>query len=274
MGLHPPGSIYAGGVNFKPVFAAGIIGATHKGRSAHIGNVLHGLAGRQTVGNFDNRTLGVAIQKQITFGVYHHRAANFVRPVVVMGNAAQASFDSAQDNRNVFVGFAAALAVDNGGAVGALAANVTGGVGIIAANFSIRGVAVDHGIHVSRRHTPKQIGLTQYLERFGTLPIGLGNDADAKALGFEHAPDNCHAKTGMVHIRVACHQNNIAAVPAQLVHLCAAHWEKGRRSKTRGPIFAVTPKRLGSTREKRDVNRGVHEKSSNLGESVILRFHT
>ena len=155
MGFDPPGSIYAGGVNFKPVFATGIIGATHKGRSAHIGNVLHGLAGRQTVGNFDNRTLGVAIQKQITFGVYHHRAANFVRPVVVMGNAAQASFNSAQDNRNVFVGFAAALAVDNGGAVGALAADVTRGVGIIAANFSIRGIAVDHGIHVPRRHSPE-----------------------------------------------------------------------------------------------------------------------
>ena len=76
-----------------------------------------------------------------------------------MGNAAQASFDSAQDNRHVFEGLAAALAVNNGGAVGALAADIAGGISVIAANFSISGIAVDHGVHVPRRHTPKQIGL-------------------------------------------------------------------------------------------------------------------
>ena len=46
MGFDPSGGVYAGGVNLKPVFAAGIIRTTHKGRAAHIGDILHWLSGR------------------------------------------------------------------------------------------------------------------------------------------------------------------------------------------------------------------------------------
>ena len=56
------------------------------------------------------------------------------------------------------------------------------GVGVVGADFAVRRVAVDHGIHVARGHAPKQVGPAQRLERLGALPVGLGNDAHAKAL--------------------------------------------------------------------------------------------
>jgi len=76
-----------------------------------------------------------------------------------MRNAAQRAFDATQHNRHVVVGFFATLAVHQRGAVGAFATDVSGSVGIVTANFSVRGVAVDHRIHIAGGHAKKQVRL-------------------------------------------------------------------------------------------------------------------
>ena len=247
--------VHAGGVDLKPAF--GVI-PLHKGRAAHVGDLCDRLFGGQAVGDFDNRALGVAVQQQVALGVHHDGAAHFVAPVVVMRDAAQRAFDAAQNDGHVVLRFAAALAVDNGGAVGALAADVAGGVGVVAADFAVRRVAVDHGVHVARRHAPEQIGFAQRLERLGALPVGLGDDADAKTLVFQHAANHRHAKAGVVDIGVAGDQNDVAAVPAQRGHFGAAHRQKFGRAKAGRPVLSVTGQRLGGAREEGDVDWGVH----------------
>ena len=258
VGFHPAGFVHAGGVDLKPVFARGVVSAAHKGRAAHIGDLFDRLTGGQAVGNFNQGTLGIAVKQQIALGVHHDGTAYFVAPVVVMRNASQAAFNATQNQGHIFVGFPATLAVDNGSAVGPFAAYIAWGVGIVGADLAVSRVAVDHGIHVAGGHTPKQIGFAQHLERFGALPVGLGDDAHPKALGFQHAPNHRHAKAGVVHVGIACDQNNVAAVPAQFVHLGAAHGQNGRRAKAGRPVLAVAGQRLGSARKKGDVNRGVH----------------
>ena len=47
------------------------------------------------------------------------------------------------------VGFAGPLGVDDHGAVGTLAGHAAGRVGVVGANLPVRGVAVDHGVHVA-----------------------------------------------------------------------------------------------------------------------------
>ena len=166
-----------------------------------------------------------------------------------MRDAPQRALDATEHQRYVLERFATTLAVDNGRAVGPLATHVTRRVGIVAANLAVCRVAVDHGVHVARRHAPKQIGLTQHLEGFGALPVRLRNDADPKALRFKHAPNHCHAETRVVHISVTRDQNNIAAVPSQLVHLGAAHRQKPGSTKARGPVLAVAVQGFGAARE-------------------------
>jgi hypothetical protein len=55
----------------------------------------------------------------------------------------------------------------NGG--GQLAAHIAGGVGVVAADFAVSRLAVNHAVHVARRHAPKQIRLAQRLERLCAL---------------------------------------------------------------------------------------------------------
>ena len=170
-----------------------------------------------------------------------------------MSDAPQRAFNPAQDDGHFLVGFAAALRIHQRGAVRPLAADVACGVSVIRADLAVRRVAVDHRIHVAGGHTEKQIGLAQNSKRVSGLPVGLGNDADTKALRLEHAADDSHAKARMVHIRVARDDDDVAAVPAQRLHFLTAGRQKLGRAKTRRPVLAVTGQRLGGAREKGDV---------------------
>ncbi len=255
VGLDLTGLVDSGGIHLEPALFRR---AAEKRGAAHIGDVLNWLPRSDAVGHFDQRTFGIAIEQDVALAVHHDGAAHLVAPVVVVGNAPQRAFDTAQNNGHILVGFTAALAVDDGRAVGALATHVARGVGVVGADLAVSRITVDHRVHVARRHTPKQIGLAQGLEGIGTVPIGLCNDADTKALGFQHTADDGHAKARVVHIRVAGDQDDVAAVPAQLVHLGTAHRQKWRRAKALGPVRLVAGQRLGSTFKKRDINRGRH----------------
>jgi hypothetical protein len=124
------------------------------------------------------------------------------------------------------------------------------GVGIVAADLAISRVAVDHRIHVARRHAPEQIGLAQGLEGLGAGPVGLGDDAHAKALRLQHAADDRHAEAGVIHIGIARDQNDVAAVPAELIHLRTAHGQERRRAEALGPVRLVAGQRLGCAMKK------------------------
>ena len=108
--------------------------------------------------HFHQGAFGVAIQQQICFSVNQNGAAHLVLPIVVMRNAAQRRFNATNDDGHIRVSLTAALAVHQHTAVGSLAAYTPCGVSVITADFSISGVAVDHGVHVSCCHAIKQIG--------------------------------------------------------------------------------------------------------------------
>src|SRR5690606_10555595 len=207
--VHTAGGVDRGRVDLEPALGRRIARPPHEGGAAHVGDAVDRLAPRQPVRHLDQRALGIAVQQQVALAVHHDGAAHLVAPVVVVCDAAQAALDAAQDDGGVLVGLAAALAVDDGGAVGPLAAHVTGGVGIVAADLPVGGGPVDHGIHVPRRHAPEQVGLAQGLEGLGARPVGLGDDAYPEALRLQHAADHGHAEARVVHVGVARDQNDV-----------------------------------------------------------------
>ena len=181
------------------------------------------LAGGEPVGHLDDGALGVAVEQQVRLGVGQHRAAHLLGPVVVMGDATQRRLDAAEHDRHILERLAAALRVDEGAAIRPPAALAAGGVGVVVAQPAVRRVAVDHRIHVAAGDAEEQGRLAQRLERFGRLPVGLGDDADAIALGFEQPADNRHAEARVIDIGVAGDQHDVAGVPAEGGHLGASH---------------------------------------------------
>ena len=135
-----------------------------------------------------------------------------------MGHSTQACFNATNDDGNVTVGLTSPLAINGHCSVRTFSGNITGRVGIVIAALSVCGVVVDHGIHVAGGDSEKEIGLAKFSESIGTAPIRLRDNADTKALTFQHSPDNSHAKTGVIDVGIACDDDDIAAVPAECVH--------------------------------------------------------
>jgi hypothetical protein len=82
-------------------------------------------------------------------------------------------------------------------------------------------------IHVAGGDAEEQPRPAQGAKGVGTLPVGLADDAHAKALRLEQSPDQRHAEAGMVDVGVAGDENDVARIPAQRVHLGAGHGQEG-----------------------------------------------
>ena len=104
------------------------------------------------------------------------------------------------------------------GAVRAFIRRTMRRIGVFRAGLAISGVAVDHGIHISGSHTEIQIRPSQRAEWLCGLPVGLADDPHSEALCLQQTPNQCHAKTGMIDISVARDQDDVACIPAQLLH--------------------------------------------------------
>ncbi len=236
MGFDRARLIDLGRIDLQPALRRAV---ADKSGAAHVADRFRRLAGGDAVGNFDDGALGVAIQQQIGLGVQQDRTPHLVRPVVVMGDPAQRGFDAADDDRRVGIGFSAALAIDDHRPVGPLAAFVVGGVSVVVAQAPIRGIAVDHRIHVARRDAEKQLWLPQGAERFGGIPVGLGDDPDPEALRFQQPADDRHAEARMIDVGVAGNQDDVAGIPTERIHFGVRHRQEGRDAEASGPVFAM-----------------------------------
>ena len=158
-----------------------VLGLPRGGRQTE--EVFQGVAGGESMGELDDGALGVAVEEDVGLGVKEDGAADFVAPVVVVGEAAQARFDAAKDDGDVGEGLAAALGVDRHGPVWASPGLSIGGVGVVGARLPIGGVVVDHGVHVASADAKEEVGWAEGSERGGIVPGGLVDDAHPEAVG-------------------------------------------------------------------------------------------
>ncbi len=229
-----PGSVDPRRVDFPPAIRRVL--AQERG-AADVGNLRDGLATRQAVCEFDHGPLRVAVEQNVRMRIDQERAPHVVLPVVVVRDAPERGLDAAEHDRHIAVRFLAALRIHERAAVRAPAADAAGRVGVVVADFAIRRVAVDHRVHVAGRDAEEQVRLAQYLERLFRVPVGLGDDADAKALRFEQAPDDGHAERRVVDVGVPRHDDDVAGVPAEFVHLGARHRQERRGAVAFRPVF-------------------------------------
>jgi hypothetical protein len=233
-----PRGIDFAGIDFGPVAARQPAARGHEGGTAQVADVGDLLAGRQTMRQLDDGPFGAAEDQQIGFRIRQHGAAHLVRPVIVVRDAAQAGFDRADHHVGARKSLATALRVDDDRVIRAPVRLGVGRVGVVGTRLAIGGVAIDHRIHVPGSNAEKQIRPAEYLESLGRQPVGLADDADAKALRFEQAPDQRHAEARVVDVGVAGDQNDVAGVPAEFIHFRPRHRQEGRAAETAGPEFS------------------------------------
>ncbi|EKE17280.1 MAG: hypothetical protein ACD_10C00530G0003 [uncultured bacterium] len=236
-------SVDLGRIHHRPLCRRQPAAGNHEGRTAQVADFADFFALGQPVSQLDHSPLGIAKNQHVGFGVGQHGTAYLVRPVIVVGNPAQAGFNRTDDDIAAGTGFTAALGVNGDSVIRALVGFGIGRIGIVGACFTIRGVAIHHRIHVAGGDPEKQVRLAQTFEILGRIPVRLADDADAETLRLEQAPDQRHAEAGMIDIGVAGDEDYVAGIPAQGLHFLTGHRQKGGRAKAVSPEFSVAEKR-------------------------------
>ncbi len=104
-----------------------------------------------------------------------------------MGKAAQTRLDAAENDRQPGVRTLERGGIGDQGAVGTQAGAASRRIGVIAAQALAGGVVVDHRIHGPGGSRRKKLRAPHATQGLGLAPVGLSEDADPVALGFEQA---------------------------------------------------------------------------------------
>src|SRR5260370_3594692 len=136
--------------------------------------------------------LAVAVDEQVGLGIQQDRAAHLLRPVVEVSDAPKGSFDATNDDWNVLESLTCALRVDNHGAIRSLSALTAGRVCVVASDSAIRGVAIDHGVHVAGRDAEEQVWSSEGTDRIGAVPISLAHDTHADPFPLQNTTHHRH----------------------------------------------------------------------------------
>jgi hypothetical protein len=184
------------------------------GGAAQVADALDRFARLEALRQLPDRPLAHAEDEQVGLAVEQDRAPHRVRPVVVVGDAAQRGLDAAEDDGHVAVGFARAVGVDDGGAIGAHAAPAAGRILVLAAVLLLRRQAVEHRVHVAGRDAEEEARFAETAEVVDGAPVGLRDDADLEAAPLEEAGDERRAEGGMVDVGVAADDDDVELGPA------------------------------------------------------------
>ena len=189
-------------------------------------DAVQALAFGQTTGAFQHGQLAHAVDEQVGLGVQQDGTAQAVGPEIVMGGAAQRGLDAAQDHRQAGECLTGQVGIDQTGAVGTRTGPAAGGVGIVMALFAEGRVVGQHGVQRARADAHEKPGTAHDQQVVGRLPAGLGHDAHAEAVGHQPAAQQHGPEGRMIHIGVAVDQQHVQFLPAQGLHLGAAHGQE------------------------------------------------
>ncbi len=231
---------------------------------------IDGLAVAQAARDLPHRPLAHAEDEEVRLGVEEDRAAHGVGPVVVVRDAAQRRFDAAEDDGHVAVGFARAIGVDDGRAVGAHPARAARGVLILAAVLLLRGEAIEHRVHVAGGDAEEEARPTERAEGVDVAPVGLREDADLEAAPFEEARDQGRAERGVIDVGITRDDDDVELAPAASAHVVHGHRQErmleapatklGQSRRHRAYEDSTTPAfcppRAASCRRRRGNRRG------------------
>ena len=143
-----------------------------------------------------------------------------------MRKAAQAGFDAAEVDRHIRERAPRKHGIHGHRAVRPLARLAARGVGVVRAALFGGRVVRDHRVDVAAVDEHR-IARTAHLDKVVLIvEIRLAEDRDLVARVLQNARDDRRAERGMVDIGVAGHEQEIAVVPAAIVHILFGNREK------------------------------------------------
>ena len=159
-----------------------------------------------------------AVDEHIRTRIEQYRAAHLVLPIVVVGKAAQARLQAADDDRHIGEGLPRPVRVHDGRSVRAQARLFAGRIEILAAALFGRRVVCNHGVQVAGAYQNGKLRSAEGGKVGGGVPVRLRKHRNTVALGLKHTADDRGAEARVVDIRIAGDEQKVVPPPATLDH--------------------------------------------------------
>ena len=131
-----------------------------------------------------------------------------------MSHAAQAGFQSANDNRRVLISSSNQVAVYSNCSIRTKSHFPARGKCIGSTMLLGNGIMIHHGIHVAGRHKESQPRLTEDGDGSIILPIRLGDKSNLISARFQQSRYDCSTEAWVVHIGIPAHVDKVHLLPA------------------------------------------------------------
>jgi hypothetical protein len=143
-----------------------------------------------------------------------------------MSCPAQRGFHTTDDNGHSRKSLPYQSCIDYGCAVGTRTVFISRRIGIVMAEFAERRIMGQHGILCASGNANKKPGTSQTGNILGGVPAWLCDNADPVPSVGQKASQQRSPKRRMVHIGIACNQQDVHCVPAEVVHFPGCHGQK------------------------------------------------
>ena len=183
------------------------------------GYVLYIQAAVQGICDLHNGALPHAVGNQIRLGIQENGTLQPVRPVIIVGQPAQAGLDPAQNNGLFLVNRADQIGVNHHRVVWPLPHLSPRRIGVLGPALLGHGIMINHGVHISPGHQKPQPGLPQHRDAGRIPPVRLGDHSYLITVGLQNTADNRMAKRRVIHIGIPRHINKIALLPSPKLHV-------------------------------------------------------
>ena len=193
--------------------------AGHIAGAPHIPDAVDGLPFFQPPGDLHDLVFPHAVDQQVGSAIHQNGAADFIIPIIVVGEPAQGCLDAADDDGQVGPGPLDQVGIDDHCPVGPAPRQTAGGVGVLFPPALCHGVMGHHGIDVARIDQGGIAGPAHGQQLVGRVVIGLGKDGHPEPGFFQHTGDHRCAKGGVIHIGIAGDQQEIVVIPTPLHHI-------------------------------------------------------
>ena len=182
-------------------------------------DVRHGFDGFpciQPPRDFQRLALAHAEGKQVCTRIQQNGGADFVFPIIIMGETAERSFQSADHHGNIGIQPLENFRIDNYGAVGTASGLFSRRIGVVAAAFPCGGIVGHHGIQIAGIAHESQTGTAEALKVPVGFPVGLGQNRHPIPGVLQHPGNNGGAEGVVIHIGISGHQDEIHLIPSPL----------------------------------------------------------
>ena len=153
-----------------------------------------------------------------------------------MSGPAQTRLYPTENDRDSRKCFPSALTVNRRGPIRSHSNFTARSIRVDIPNFTIRGIVVHHGIHISRIHGKTETRTTKLSPRVARFPVRLRDNRDSKAVRLKPSSQKRCRERRMIDVTVARNKYHIHLIPASRGNFLYGH---RKRCQSRTGIFHI-----------------------------------